>query len=112
MCEEVCGGKNSIDDENRTDEHENFPLDRHLNWLLKFGERTKMSSALNQYDTRDHTGSSERTSEGERMDWKSNQAVLIKQQGGNHLACDNRRHERPGTEAWREDNDRQDVQSA
>jgi len=38
---EVSGSKYGIDDENRTDEGQNFPLHRHWNGLLKFGERTK-----------------------------------------------------------------------
>jgi hypothetical protein len=111
MRDEVCDSKYGIDDENRTDEAQNFPLYRHWNGLMMFGERTKMSSALNQYDTSDHTESSERPREGERMDRKPDQAVLIQQQGGNHLACDNRGHESPGTEAWCNDDYSQDVQS-
>jgi len=38
---EVSGSKYGIDDENRTDEAQNFPLHRHWNGLLKFGDRTK-----------------------------------------------------------------------
>jgi hypothetical protein len=41
MRDEVCDSKYRIDDENRTDEAQNFPLYRHWNGLLMIGERTR-----------------------------------------------------------------------